>query len=127
MRFIGLVRTRTYEYTIQPPDGWLGLRQGRDISIGPDPLSSILFFLVVCATLAPLVQALVELVRGCIRPLLVRLLPEAAKPRGESSPSFCTNAQHASRLVLQPIERSAAVQGRRMHGWACCTSSQAAV
>lgn len=104
MRFIGLVRTRTYEYTIQPPDGWLGLRQGRDISIGPDPLSSILFFLVVCATLAPLVQALVVLVRGCIRPLLVRLLPEAAKPRGESSPSFCTNASTLFRLEFSPAD-----------------------
>ena len=87
----------------QPPDG-LCLRQGRSIHVGPNPLSSILFFLVVCATLAPLVQALVELVRGCIRPLLVRLLPEAAKPRGESSPSFCTNASTLFRLEFSPAD-----------------------
>ena len=110
MRFIGLVRTRTYEYTIQPPDGWLGLRQGRDISIGPDPLSSILFFLVVCATLAPLVQALVVLVPGEGECSLVQpnrctwLLPEAAKPRGESSPSFCTNASTLFRLEFSPAD-----------------------
>ena len=47
-------------------------RQGRTVSVGPDPRSSALFFLAGTATLVPLVLGVQDVVNGAVRPFFDR-------------------------------------------------------